>query len=160
VGVAWVLFSDGTCRYSVPARTGTFYHVAGTDIEMCKTFNLKKTLHDSSTVAQIAYRFELNTVLWAFDTIQPSSFFSSSLYSWTNSDSNFVRLPLQTYCIHVSEFCDSSCGSSIAATWSLFRVLFRVILRATNKFHVVLWPLASDPGDATECCRETARRYV
>ena len=38
-----------------------------------KSFNLKKTLYDSSAVAQIAERFKPNTVLWAFDTIQPSS---------------------------------------------------------------------------------------
>ena len=35
-------------------------------------------------------------------------------------------------------FCDSSCGSSVAATWTLFSVLFRVC--ATNKFQVVLCP--------------------
>jgi len=39
------------------------------------SFNLKKTLYESSTVAQIAERFESNTVLWVFhtnDTIQPA----------------------------------------------------------------------------------------
>jgi len=66
-----VLFSDGTRRYGVPAP----FYVAGTDVEMCKSFNLKKTLYDSSTVVQIAERFEPNTVLWAFHTIQPSSKF-------------------------------------------------------------------------------------
>jgi len=40
---------------------------------MCKSFNLKKTLYDSSIVAQTAGRFEPNTVLWAFHTIQPST---------------------------------------------------------------------------------------
>jgi len=40
---------------------------------MCKSFNLKKTLHDSSTVAQTAEGFEPNTVLRAFLTTQPSS---------------------------------------------------------------------------------------
>jgi len=29
-------------------------------------------------------------------------------------------------------FCDTSCGSSVAATWTLFTVLFRVILCATK----------------------------
>jgi len=60
-------------RYALLRRTGTFFNVADTDVEMCKPFNLKKTLYDCSTVAQIAERFELNTVLWAFHTIQPSS---------------------------------------------------------------------------------------
>jgi len=30
-----------------------FFCVAGTDVKKCKSFNLKKTLYDSSTVAQI-----------------------------------------------------------------------------------------------------------
>jgi len=55
-------------------RTGSLFHVAGTDVEMCKSFNLKKTSYDSSTVTHIAEHFEPNTVLWAFHTIQPSSF--------------------------------------------------------------------------------------
>jgi len=42
---------------------------------MCKSFNLKKTLYDSSTVAQIAEPFEPNTVLQAFHTIQPCIFY-------------------------------------------------------------------------------------
>jgi len=33
---------------------------------MCKSYHLKKTLYDSSTVAQITERFEPKTVLWAF----------------------------------------------------------------------------------------------
>jgi len=41
---------------------------------MCKSHNLKKTLYDSSTVAQTAERFEANTVLWVFHRIQPSSY--------------------------------------------------------------------------------------
>jgi len=41
---------------------------------MSKSFNLKKTLYDSSTVAQIAEPFEPNTVLQAFHTIQPCIF--------------------------------------------------------------------------------------
>jgi len=49
------------------------FYVAGTDVEMCKSFNFKKTLYKSSTVAQIAERFEPSTVLWGFHTIQPSS---------------------------------------------------------------------------------------
>jgi len=48
-------------RYTPVRRTDTFFHVAGTDLD------------DSSTVAQIAERFDPNTVLWAFHTIQPSS---------------------------------------------------------------------------------------
>jgi len=39
----------------------------------------------------------------------------------------FLQLPLQTFV-----FCHSSCGSSVTATWSLFIVLFCVILRARN----------------------------
>jgi len=35
-------------------------HVAGTDVEMCKSL---KTLHESSTVSQIFERFESNAVL-------------------------------------------------------------------------------------------------
>jgi len=46
------------------------FYVAGTDIEMCKSFNLKKTLYERWTVAQIAQRFEPSTALWAFHTIQ------------------------------------------------------------------------------------------
>ena len=48
---------------SAGRRTGTFYYVSGTDVEMCKSFNLKTTLYDSSTVSQIAERFEPNTIL-------------------------------------------------------------------------------------------------
>jgi len=43
-----------------------------------QSFNLKKTLYESSTVAQIAKRFEPNTVLWAFHAIQPSSWHLAS----------------------------------------------------------------------------------
>ena len=64
--IANILVSDGTsrtCRYGVLVwDTGTFCHVAGTVVEMCKSFNLKKTLDDSSAVAKIAGRFEPNTV--------------------------------------------------------------------------------------------------
>jgi len=50
---------------------------------MCKSFSLKKILYESSTVAQIAERFEPNTVLWAFHTLQPSSFiFLFTIYWW------------------------------------------------------------------------------
>jgi len=46
------------------------FRVVGTDVEMCKSFNLKKTLYSSnSTVAQTAERFKPSTVLWAFHTI-------------------------------------------------------------------------------------------
>jgi len=45
-----VFFSDGTRWYDVPA----LFHVADTDVEMCKSFDLKKTLYHSSTVAQMA----------------------------------------------------------------------------------------------------------
>jgi len=70
-----MLFSDG-----MPVRhTSTFFHVAHTDAEMCKSFNLKKTLYDSSTFAQKAEHFKANTVLWAFCTIQSSSFLLFSL---------------------------------------------------------------------------------
>jgi len=48
-------------------------------------------------------------------------------------------------------FCDSSCDSSVAATRTVFSVLFHVMLCATKKFCVVLSPpLTPDPGDATE----------
>jgi len=43
-------------------------------LQVQTSFNLKKTSYESSTVAQIAERVEPNTVLWAFHTIQPSSF--------------------------------------------------------------------------------------
>jgi len=42
-----LLFPNGT-------RSRHLFHVAGTDEEMCKLFISKKTLYDSSTVAQIA----------------------------------------------------------------------------------------------------------
>ena len=69
-------------------HTGTAYqhlfNVADTDVEMCKSFDLKKALYDSSTVAQMAERFEPNTVLWAFHTLHPSSSRSISAYTtWT-----------------------------------------------------------------------------
>jgi len=44
---------------SVPG-TCSFLHVAGTDVEMCKSL---KALHESSTVSQIVERFESNAVL-------------------------------------------------------------------------------------------------
>jgi len=48
--VQWFFF-----WWYVPARRiGSFSHVAGTDAEMRKSFNLKKTLYHSSTVAQTA----------------------------------------------------------------------------------------------------------
>ena len=55
-------------------------------------------------------------------------------------------------------FCDSSCGSSVAATWTLFPVLFRVILYAT-KVSCSFMPLliAPDPGDATG--NDSKKRY-
>jgi len=74
----------------------------------------------------------------------PTLFFSS-LYTCTNSDRDFARLPLQTFI-----FCNGSCGSSVAATRSLFIVLYCVILCVTKSDHAVLCPLAPDPGDATE----------
>jgi len=49
------------------------FNVAGTDAEMCNSFDLKNTSYESSTIAEIAERFEPSTVLWAFHTIQPSS---------------------------------------------------------------------------------------
>jgi len=73
--------SNYSSAFFLTIRAGTAYrrlfHVAGTDVEMCKLFNLKKTLYESSTVARIAKRFELNTVLWAVQIIQP---FNYSLY--------------------------------------------------------------------------------
>ena len=62
--------------------------------------------------------------------LQESKFFSS-LQSCRKSDSDFVRLPQQTY---------------------LFTVLFGVFLYGTYYLHVVLWPrpLAPDPSDATD----------
>ena len=54
-------------RYASVRRTDAFYHlfIAGTDVEMCESFNLNKTLYESSTVTKIAERFEPNIVLWA-----------------------------------------------------------------------------------------------
>jgi len=46
-------------------------------------FMLQKTLYGSSTVAQSDKRFESNTVLWAFHTIEPSSFIIY-LSSWVD----------------------------------------------------------------------------
>jgi len=60
--------------YAPARRTGVLFSVAGTDVEMCKSLNLKKTLYECSTVAQIAQRFFPNTVLLAFRTIQPFNF--------------------------------------------------------------------------------------
>jgi len=40
-----VLFSDDMRCYGVPVPC----YVAGTDVEMCKSLNFKKTLYDSST---------------------------------------------------------------------------------------------------------------
>jgi len=63
--------------FFLTVRAGTAYrhlfHVAGTDIDMCKSFNFKKRY---TKVPQIAERFEPNTLLWAFHTIQPSSVLS------------------------------------------------------------------------------------
>ena len=41
---------------TVPGGTAyrRLFHAAGTYVEMCKSFNLKKTLYDSSTVAHVA----------------------------------------------------------------------------------------------------------
>jgi len=51
-------------------------------------------------------------------------------------------------------FCVSSCGSSVAGTWTLFIVLLRVILCATKK-----GSCAPDPGDVTDYSwRETDRQ--
>jgi len=40
-----------------------FSRDAGTDVEMCKSFNLKKTLYDSSTIVQKAQHFAPNTIV-------------------------------------------------------------------------------------------------
>ena len=59
-------------RYAPVWRAGTSFMLqpAGTDVEKCKSFSLKKTLSESSTVAQTAERFEPNTLLWTFHTIR------------------------------------------------------------------------------------------
>ena len=49
-----------------------FFHVAGTYVEMCKSF--KKTLYETVRQSHRSERFEPNTVLWAFHTIQPYSY--------------------------------------------------------------------------------------
>jgi len=59
-------------------------------------------------------------------------FFFSWLQSCTKSDSDSVWLPLQNVV-----FCDSSCGSSVAATWTLFSV-YLASFYVRQKFHVVL----------------------
>jgi len=60
---------------------------------MCKSFNFKKTLYDSSTVAQIAECFEPNTVLWADDTIRPSSFTTlSTIYNKNSSGDEIANV--------------------------------------------------------------------
>jgi len=62
-----------TVRAGKTYRTGAFCHVVRRDVQMYKSFSLKKTLYENSTVAQTAERLEPNTVLWPFHTIQPSS---------------------------------------------------------------------------------------
>ena len=67
-----------------------------------------------------------------------------------------------TLCGYLSKpnfvFCDSSCGSSVAAIWTLFSVLFPVIFCATKECHVVFRPSQhhADPGNAT---RYVSRHY-
>jgi len=67
--------------YNVVVKKFTFALSSGEFLVSCyryrcrdvQSFNLKKTLYKSLSVAQIAERFEPNTVLWAFHTIQPSA---------------------------------------------------------------------------------------
>jgi len=68
-----VFFSDGTRLHGVPLPF-FMVQVMYRCIEMCKSFNLNKTLYKSSTDAQVAERFEPNTVLRAFHTIQLFSY--------------------------------------------------------------------------------------
>jgi len=59
-------------------------------------------------------------------------------------------------------FCESSCGSSVAATWTLFSVFCVRHFVCDKKFRVVLCPLAPDPGDAfgsTSCREYRQHRY-
>ena len=69
--------SNYSSAFFLTVRAGTahryLFRDADADVDMRKSFSLKKTLYDSSTVTQIAERFEPNTVLRTFHTIQPSS---------------------------------------------------------------------------------------
>ena len=72
---------------------------------MCKSFNLKKTLYDSSTVAQIAERFERNTVLRAFHTVQPGSHLVENVSDWNRHEYDWRQ---QFSCIKTTDFDSSS----------------------------------------------------
>jgi len=71
-----VLFSDGTRWYGIPVVFSCWTYGCK-DVQI---IYLKKMSYDSSTVAHISERFEPNTVLWAFHTIQLSSFCFKSTF--------------------------------------------------------------------------------
>jgi len=66
--------SNYSSAFFLTVRAGTAYrllfHVVDTDVEMCKSFNLKKTLYDSSTVAQIVVCSTHKTIIYSsFDKL-------------------------------------------------------------------------------------------
>jgi len=52
----------------------------------------------TSTVAQIAKRFEPSTALWAFHTIQPSSYINFCCFSYAMAELVFISLQGLSYC--------------------------------------------------------------
>jgi len=82
--------------------------------------------------------------------------FCSSLYNCTNEQFWQQLCVLTSPNIHVFVFCNSNCGSSVVATWSLFTVLFCVIFCATKVSCSFVPPPTPDPGDTVDCTRVIA----
>jgi len=92
-------------------------------------------LKPSPNSIKLLYFMHWRRQLWGTGARAPLDFQQKNYFFQFILELHKVRQQLcAVACPNIFVFCDSSCGSSVAATRTLFSVLFRVILCATESF--------------------------